>query len=245
MLIAGLDLAAEPKGTALAVLDWEANRVSLVSLKLNVADQEIIDVTANAQKLGIDCALGWPTDFVDFLKLYSADSIAGLGFTGDIDWRRKLAHRETDREVHRVTGKWPLSVSTDRLGMTALRCAGLLSKLQQSGVQVDRSGSGKVVEIYPAASMRIWGLQIAGYRNSESIRTELIWQLKQSASWLDLNGFETLMVESCDCFDAVIAALAAGSAAMGKSSVAPESKMEQARIEGWVALPLTPLKDLG
>ncbi len=245
MLIAGLDLAAEPKGTALAVLDWEANRVKLVSLKLNVADQEIIDVTANAQKLGIDCALGWPTDFVDFLKLYSADSIAGLGFTGDIDWRRKLAHRETDREVHRVTGKWPLSVSTDRLGMTALRCAGLLSKLQQSGVQVDRSGSGKVVEIYPAASMRIWGLQIAGYRNSESIRTELIWQLKQSASWLDLNGFETLMVESCDCFDAVIAALAAGSAAMGKSSVVSQKNLAQAKIEGWVALPLTPLKDLG
>jgi len=244
MLIAGLDLAAEPKGTALAVLDWSRSRVKLLSLEQNVQDQRIIDAASTLDKLGIDCALGWPVDFVDFLKRYSSESLAGEVFEGDIDWRRRLAHRETDREVHRVTGRWPLSVSTDRLGMTALRCAGLLSKLQASGTPIDRSGGGLVVEIYPAASMRIWGLQIAGYRNSESIRSRLINNLKEAAPWLELLGFEVQLVESCDAFDSVIAALAAGSAASGKSSRPPASKLAQAKVEGWVALPLTSVAEL-
>ncbi len=245
MLIAGLDLAAESKGSALAVLDWAQNRVKLVSLKVSVSDNSVVELAPNSAKLGIDCALGWPIDFVDFVKSYSNVNLAGLAFDGGIDWRRNLAYRETDREVHRVTGRWPLSVSTDRLGMTAMRCAGLLSKLQEAGEQIDRSGRGKVVEVYPAGSMRIWGLNAAGYRSSPEARKELIAQLRVAAPWLDLTGFETLMAQSCDAFDAVIAALAAGSAALGLSTAAPETLLKQAQIEGWLALPQSTLAELG
>jgi len=244
MLIAGLDLAAEPKGTALAVLDWSTNRVHLQSLKQGVNDQDVVEQASTFDKLGIDCALGWPVEFVEFITRYSTKSFSGATFDDGIDWRRKLAYRETDREVRSITGRWPLSVSTDRLGMTAMRCAGLLTKLQASGEQIDRSGRGKIVEIYPAATMRIWGLQISGYRNSPVLRERLTQQIRATAPWLDLNGFENLMVESCDAYDAVIAALAAGSSALGRSTTAPSEKLAQAQIEGWVALPTGPLSDL-
>ena len=245
MLIAGLDLAAEPKGTALAVLDWSQNRVNLLNLAVGLDDQIVVEAAPNFDKVGIDCALGWPVEFSSFLKAYSRANISGQTFDGGIDWRRKLAHRETDREVRRITGRWPLSVSTDRLGMTALRCAGLLSKLQSSGVPIDRSGRGLVVEVYPAASMRIWGLKIDGYRNSVETREALVGQLRAAAPWLELGGFETLMVNSYDAFDSVIAALAAGSAALGQSTAAPSGKLEQAQIEGWLALPTGSLAALG
>jgi predicted nuclease with RNAse H fold len=244
VLIAGLDLAAQPKGTALAVLDWTSNGASLASLQLGVTDEQIIEATKDTAKLGIDCALGWPASFVDFVSRYSHPSLEGANFDGGIDWRRDLAYRETDREVHRLTGRWPLSVSTDRLGMTALRCAGLLTKLHQSGVEIDRSGLGRVVEIYPAASMRIWGIENAGYRNTEAIRKQVIGQITNIAPWLNLAHHTDLMVESCDAFDAVIAALAAASVAKGKSTKPPEDKLQLARVEGWVSLPVSSLSVL-
>lgn len=87
-----------------------------------------------------------------------------------MDWRRTLAYRETDREASRLTGRWPLSVSTDRLGLTAMRCAGLLARIAQSGIEVDRSGAGAVVEVYPGASLRLWQLPTAGYRTDPAAR---------------------------------------------------------------------------
>lgn len=244
MLIAGLDLAAQPKGTALSVLDWSGQSAKLLSLSLSVADEDILRATSDCEKIGIDCALGWPITFAEFVATYSRESLDGSSFDGGIDWRRELAYRETDREVHRLTGRWPLSVSTDRLAMTALRGAGLLTKLQAAGVPVDRSGLGKVVEVYPAASMRIWGLDFSGYRNSESIRIRLLGQLLNLAPWLELDEFKDLMIESCDAFDSVIAALAAASAALGKSTTPPEDKLQIAQIEGWVALPIGKLSEL-
>jgi predicted nuclease with RNAse H fold len=244
VLIAGLDLAAQPKGTALAVLHCTDQVVSLVNLVHAATDSEIIQATLDCEKFGIDCALGWPISFVDFVSSYSQTSLVGAKFDGGIDWRRDLAYRETDREVHRITGRWPLSVSTDRLGMTAMRCAGLLSKLESSGFAVDRSGMGKVVEIYPAASLRIWGFSIAGYRNSTKIREKLLRELGVAAPWLRLGEYSNELIASCDAFDSVVAAIATLSAVLGKSTKPPLEKLELAQIEGWVALPRGPLTEL-
>ncbi|MEY4425542.1 MAG: hypothetical protein RJB56_1169 [Actinomycetota bacterium] len=244
MLIAGVDLAAEPKGTAIAIMDWYAGAAKLVDLRLNVADQTIVEVALKVEKLGIDCAFGWPVEFVEFLLANSRAKPSANAFDGDIEMRRRMAYRETDRQVHNVTGRWPLSVSTDRLGMTALRCAGLLSQIAASGVEVDRAGSGRVVEIYPAASLRIWGIDSTGYRASSEVRASLLETLKHMAPWLDLADYSSMMIDSCDAFDAVIAALATRAAALGKYIAPTESQLEVAQIEGWVALPTSPLAEL-
>lgn len=261
MLIAGLDLAAEPKGTALALIDWSPGRAELVSLTLGIDDDAIVSAVANCEKLGIDCALGWPIAFVDFLRQHSNIDAPQHDFDGGIESRRQLAYRETDRHVREVTGRWPLSVSTDRLGMTAIRCAGLLSKLSvasgapgrhpnlnsdpsQPNHPIDRSGSGRVVEIYPGASLRLWGFDTAGYRNSPDVRARLLADIQAKAAWLLLENFDELMVSSCDAFDAVIAALAARSAYLGHYQGPNRDQLKHAQIEGWVALPNTDLATL-
>ena len=246
MLISGVDLAAEPKGTAVAVINWLPDEAELVTLRLGVNDQQIVNACEGSIKVGIDCALGWPVDFTDFL--IGQANLEALertpAFEGDSALRRNLAHRETDRHVREVTGRWPLSVSTDRLGMTAIRGAGLLSKFQEAGTAIDRSGSGRIVEIYPGASLRLWGLDTVRYRSSESIRERLLADLQAETPWLNLGTHHQLMVDSCDAFDAVIAALAARSAQLGRYEAPSEAQLERAKIEGWVALPTGSLRDL-
>ena len=242
VLIAGLDLAAEPKATALSLIDWSGNNARLVQLDLNVNDQFIVESTRDAEKLGIDCALGWPVEFVDFLNRYSQNSFKQI--SGDMPWRRRMAYRETDRVVREVTGRWPLSVSTDRLGLTAMRCAGLLSRLAEDGIEIDRTGAGKVVEIYPGASLRLWGFDTSGYRASAAARATLLEKILEAAPWFEPGQFAELMIESCDAFDAVIANFATRSAQLGLSTRPARELEGQARKEGWIALPESSLGTL-
>ena len=244
MLTAGVDLAAEPKGTALALVEWTSDSARVVDLQLGVTDEPIVEMASQVDKLGIDCALGWPREFVNFVSQQSDATLSQHNFDGGLAWRRSLADRVTDRHVREVTGRWPLSVSTDRLGLTAMRCAGLLSRLSASGVEIDRSGSGLVTEVYPGASLRLWGFNTSGYRTSEDLRATLLNSLTTQAMWLELGEYEELMISSCDAFDAVIAALAARAAAVGRTLPPNEDQGSTARVEGGVALPGGPLNTL-
>ena len=244
MITAGIDLAAEPKGTALALIDWSDRSGKLVDLKVGVADSVIVEDVSNAGKIGIDCALGWPMEFVDFVSNHNDPNAKSHQVEGGMDWRRRLSYRETDRAVRAKTGRWPLSVSTDRLGLTAMRCAGLLGRLEKTGIQIDRSGAGVVAEVYPGATIRVWGFDTTGYRKSVDERKRLLNQILEQANWLDTSSFASLMLESCDAFDAVIAALASRAAFLGLSEPPTQSQMSQARIEGWIALPVGKISEL-
>lgn len=238
MLTAGVDLSAEPQGTALAVVEWLSESAILRELQLGVSDEPILEIASRVDKVGIDCALGWPEDFISFMTAQK-DFSALPEFDGGMDWRRQLSYRETDRHTREVTGRWPLSVSTDRLGLTAMRAAGLLSKLARSGVAIDRTGAGLIAEVYPGATLRLWGLDTQGYRTSVDIRAELLARLRQSAPWFELGDYEELMVSSCDAFDAVVASLASRAVAVGSYSQPSEEHRARAAVEGWICLPST------
>jgi predicted nuclease with RNAse H fold len=244
VLTAGVDLAAEPQGTALAVIEWSSDSATVVDLQLGVTDEPIVQVSSQVTKLGIDCALGWPQEFVNFMVQQADVNLSGHDFDGGMDWRRTLAYRETDRNVREQTGRWPLSVSTDRLGLTAMRCAGLLSRLKAEGVMIDRSGTGLVAEVYPGASLRLWGFTTTGYRSSADIRRELLSEVKAHAPWFVPGEYEDLMISSCDAFDAVIAAFAARAVAMGQYLPPREGQLALAKVEGWVTLPQGTLHSL-
>ena len=263
--VAGVDLAAEAAGTALAVLRVGGGTVALESLSLGLGDEAIVRATRDVELIGIDCAFGWPSDFVDFVSRHSgavegaaavggvqrADPTAALEppaleATGDLAWRRRLAYRETDRVVTERTGARPLSVATDRLGMTALRCAVLLQRLEVDGRHVDRSGqNGSAVEVYPAMALRVWGLTAPGYKQSADARRTLIADLEQAAPWLELGEHRDLMTTSADALDAVLAALVALAHARG-ASIPPEPHQRVlAASEGWIAIPTVSLTQLG
>jgi predicted nuclease with RNAse H fold len=237
VITAGIDLAAEPKATALALIEWGKNQAELQLLPLGVTDEQIVGLAKSADKIGIDCAFGWPVEFFEFLTQHMNPNQKPKAVDGAMEWRRTLSHRETDREVRKLTGRWPLSVSTDRLGLTAMRNAGLLARFQEAGVNVDRSGDGTACEVYPGATLRLWGFDTAGYRTEDNKRAKLLEKLKAQAPWLDLSSFEDQMLDSTDCFDAVIAALAARAVALGAYSKPSKDQLDKAKVEGWICLP--------
>jgi predicted nuclease with RNAse H fold len=243
MISAGIDLAAEPKGTALALIEFSKDKAQLSYLEQGLDDQALITNTNNADKVGIDCAFGWPIKFSQFIAKHQNLTSKEL-IDGGMDYRRELSFRETDREIRRLTGRWPLSVSTDRLGLTAMRCAGLLSKYQAEGVEVDRAGSKLLVEVYPGATLRNWKLDTTGYRINTEARAALLELLELQASWLEISSFRTQMIESTDCFDAVIAALAARAVYQGHYNKPTAEQLECARVEGWICLPSCHFQEL-
>jgi len=243
VLTAGVDLSAEPKGTALAVVEWLSGSAILRELRLGVSDEPVLEIASRVDKLGIDCALGWPEDFISFLNAQKDFSTPHY-FDGGMDWRRQLSYRETDRHARELTGRWPLSVSTDRLGLTAMRAAGLLSKLARSGVTIDRTGAGLIAEVYPGATLRLWGFDTQGYRTSAESRAALLANLLQSAPWFDPGDFDEHMVNSCDAFDAVVASLATRAVATGSYHQPSQEQSARAAVEGWICLPTTNLNSL-
>jgi predicted nuclease with RNAse H fold len=230
VITVGVDLAAEPKRTAMVRISWTDERAQVTHAVGDVDDDQIVALSPDADKIGIDCPLGWPDAFVDFVVAHRDGGVTTPAAT--IGQRRPLAYRATDlycRDVHQLR---PLSVSADRIAHAALRCAALLPRL---GVD-DRSGAGRVVEAYPAGSLQVWGLQHRRYKDDPAqIRRAL-------ASITDRVGLEFATATRAACeasdhaFDALVVALTARAAAQHPPEI-PIEFADQARREGWISLP--------
>ena len=246
MLTAGVDLATEPGGTALATIEWDAGAAVVRSVSVGVDDNAILAAAGQVEKLGLDCPLGWPDDFLTFLQGHHAGHVVAPQEMAGKDWRRRLAYRATDRAVRDVTGLTPLSVAADRIGLTAMRAAGVLARLAADGRPVDRAGTGVVVEVYPAASLRCWALPHRGYKRAggSAQRAALVTALAGAAPWLDLGSHADLCVRSDDALDAVVAALTSRAAALGLVTTPLENDRAQAGREGWIVLPTGALATL-
>ncbi len=247
VITAGVDLATEPERTALAVLEWTGSGATLTSLSLGVDDEQIVDVALSVAALGIDCPLGWPDSFLDFVQQHHTGHVVAPQGVAGMDWRRLLAYRATDRATRALTGLTPLSVAADRIGLTAMRAAGLLARLAATGQVVDRAGTGVVMEVYPAASLKLWGLAYRGYKGNANLaaRVALVEGLLAAAPWLQVGSYADLCASSDDALDAVVAALTARAAALALvTRPATDGERDQAAREGWILLPTTPLSSL-
>jgi predicted nuclease with RNAse H fold len=240
----GIDLAAKPDTTAVAAIEWNPGGARVAEVMIRVDDAEIVRQVQNADKVGIDCPLGWPDTFLEFLTDHRANA-KGLAADGlGSEWRRSLAYRHTDEHVRARHNIIPLSVAADRIGLTAMRAARIQVLLAQQGYDVDRGGSGLIVEVYPAAGLHIWGLNHRQYKGSKCFDKlgQLVDKLRKAAPWLELGQFEDRCRRSDHAFDAVIAALIARAAACGKTGL-PADRDVAAR-EGWIALPTCGLSEL-
>ncbi|MFB9471504.1 DUF429 domain-containing protein [Nonomuraea salmonea] len=246
VLTAGVDLAAEPPRTAVAWLDWSPGRAHLTRLDLGADDATCLEAMLTADKTGIDCPLGWPAPFIDFITAHRAGTVRVPPGVPGLTWRRALTHRLTDHVVQARTGLRPLSPSADRIGHTTMRCAALLAALAGQGHPVDRRGTGAVVEVYPAACLKLWSLPHQGYKRTRNLTSlgTLVDRLRDSAPWLDLGSYEARCRVSDDALDAVICALAARAAALGRTTTPSPEESPTAATEGWIALPTIPLTDL-
>lgn len=244
----GIDLAADPKRTAGAVIEWLDGQARLVHLSLGIRDETIVELFGASDVTGVDCPLGWPRPFLSFLLgLFRDDPDAVLRHDG-LEGRRELAYRATDLFVTHTTGLIPLSVSADRLAHPAMRCAVIQAKIARAwGVQ-PRDGTGRLVEVYPAASLKIWGVSARRYKGrgtpESEVRDDILGQLTTAAPWLDLDAYRDQLIASDDLLDAVIASLTARAATRQATLLPGPDQDLAAREEGWIHLPTGSLTDL-
>lgn len=237
----GVDLAAEAANTAIAGIDWSPAGASAHHVQVSITDDVLVDAVRGADRSGIDCPLGWPTEFVRFLGAWSAGTLVAPGST-DKAWRRRLAYRRTDEVVRERLGLIPLSVAADRIAHPAMRWAGVMARLVADGVPVERT----VVEAYPAGSLKCWGLPHRRYKGTANTaaRDALVDELLARAPWLDLGGHEGLCRASDHALDAVLASLTARAAALGLTYPPAAEDAALATKEGWIVIPTGPLDDL-
>lgn len=173
--------------------------------------------------VGIDAPLGWPEAFLEAITDWMRGARPRLAK------RTELRLRPTDRFVQEATGLTPMSVSTDRIGSTALLCASLLSELAELGGAAvhDRARARDgIAEVYPAAALRLWStddgrpLAWAGYKIDPAARAVLLGQLSEIVDATDEQLAE--MERWDDALDALLCALVAGCVARGATFAVDE-----------------------
>jgi predicted nuclease with RNAse H fold len=238
----GVDLSAQPKETAACTLTWADATCNIEQLVIGLDDDAIIDLVEvkRPTKIGIDAPFGWPVPFVQALSLYTE--------TGEWpesgDNRRRLRLRSTDiATIDETGGPPPLSVSSDRIAVCAMRCAELLGRLAGTK-EIDRTGVGTVVEVYPAAALRQWGCEASGYKGGKPEQQRARESLTQAIAsatvrWLKLDDEHRQLLTANDhLLDALVAALVARATELALSIPIPEAMRGVAAREGWIHLPL-------
>lgn len=154
--------------------------------------------------------------------------------------------------MHQAVGKWPLSVSADRIGLSAFAWARLVAEHElheRIDLGAGRLGSvgPSIIEVYPAATLAAVvqsnDVVIKGYKTDNEIRSALLESLlaQFNVECSDENVVALVSSgEDSDRFDAFVAALtaAAYAGALGLDVVHPSAEQIDAALrEGWIFFP--------
>lgn len=229
----GIDISSQPLATASCSILWENGQARLESAEHSVDDARLESLLLEpAAKIGIDVPLGWPDEFIAALVRHRDGAPFGEADTG------VLVRRRTDTWVWRTTQQLPLSVSTDRISYPAMRFARVADRLQ--GLLIDRGGSGKVVEVYPAAALRVWKLQYRRYKRDKGrdVLAAIVDEIADRCPWFSADdGWTRALIQNDHIFDAFVCALVARAHATARCHPIPAEDAEAAGREGWIAVP--------
>lgn len=250
MRLLGVDLAAQPATTAAVVIEpadtarWTA-RVAAAEPD----DEVLVDLGAACDRVGVDAPLGWPTPFVEAVVAH----LHHEPWPGTQD-RRPLTHRRTDDVVVEQGWGRPMSASADRLGSVAMRAALLQREwAARWGAAAPRDGTGRLAEVYPAAALRVWGIEAKGYKGSGAsaaqapqVRAAVLDVLDaRCGHWLDLSAVRDAAVASDHVLDALLAALVMVAVSAGATLVPRDGPERRAALaEGWIHVPTVELEAL-
>ena len=241
----GIDLAAQARNTTACVIEWSEGAAEVSAVAAGFTDDELLAAAGGCEKVGIDSPFGWPDEFVAAISAHRRGEEPWPGRAHEAPteqeaFRRRLRFRATDRFCQEL-GLRPLSVSTDLIGVTAMRCAQLLARLDDEREPSGRDGSGLAAEVYPAGALSRWGLPFTGYKRSRgraNLRPPLAELLAQLPALRIAPEDRARCETSDDCFDALVCALVARATALGLTlGPRTEAERERARREGWIHLP--------
>jgi Protein of unknown function (DUF429) len=242
----GIDLAAQDKNTAACRMTWsqDVGTVDEVFGGDQCGDEKLLDLIAAVVRaggtVGIDAPFGWPDAFLDQLTEYRALGRWSAASTPDAP--SLLCYRATDVYLKLGSnppagfkGIHPLSVSTDRIGVVAMRCARLLSRLAELGIPRDPLGR-QVVEVYPGGALRRWGMAAQGYKHDAAVRVALLTQPPLDAVVLKPPHAPTI-TDTDHAFDAMLSAIVARDVALGRDDLHRPCEDGRLRREGWIRMP--------
>jgi hypothetical protein len=234
----GIDLSTAETQTAACLLHWDGTEGRDLGgpPRLGLADGALLAAMAQADRVGMDAPFGWPDPFRVAIDAWSERGQWPAG-----PERGPLRLRRTD-VLAVQPGSRPMSVSADRLGATAMRCAHLLAEHHLArGEPLDRVG-GHVLEVYPAGAFAAWGYEDARRykeRGAGELRRRLAERLADDAG-LELGEATIAACAASDhALDALVCALVTRAVALGLTRPVPPAE-DAARIarEGWIHLPL-------
>jgi predicted nuclease with RNAse H fold len=252
----GIDLSTDPKKVWTCELDWTQQPPRIASLRRLASERDPLAAptapsgegtdSADAPRIrseasliaalvetivafepgdhrviGVDAPLGWPSAFIEAVTDWDDGDLQGFRKRAD------LRLRATDRFVNAITNVTPMSVSTDRMGSTAMLLAEVLSRTcaRLDRGRFDRTGGiDGIAEVHPAATQRLWtqaggepfttkGYRIGGYRNG---REPFVIELLQSG--IEATPQQAIdLIDSVDAIDALLCALVARAVALGKT----------------------------
>ncbi|MFT4037218.1 MAG: DUF429 domain-containing protein [Thermomicrobiales bacterium] len=221
----GIDFAAQPVNTALCEMVWDADSATVVQVAGMVTDDVIRAFVQGppSRIFGVDVPFGWPAEFVAFVAAHHARTQTDPDVS-----MAAMRLRTSDQFIHERFKKQPLSVSTDKLAIPAIRCARLL---QEFGV-TNRAGDGRWYEVYPAAARLAWDLP------AKDNATALALIQTQCPIAFASPGLHAALLDSEHAFDALLCSLATRAAALGMTYLPPAELLQAAKDEGWIHAPV-------
>lgn len=247
VFLIGVDCATEPKKTGLARAEFDGKNCRLLDVNLgssDVADQLCKWISEEYPTLiALDAPLGWPQGFGRKLARHKA------GQPIKETSREVFFDRETDRIVHKESGKKPLSIGADKIARASLVTLEILEQvcriLKIKGQDVSIAWtpdiqSVQAIEVYPAATLRVhkyWTERNKSYKgkDNQSEREGLTEKLSKHFKAGIKHSHRKQMLDEPDALDAVVCILAALDFLKGEAR-GPESDFECARAEkeGWI-----------
>lgn len=229
-IIIGIDCAVQPENRGVAVGVFDGKKCSIV-LPGAKTDTEIAALVlhyrrnSNRVLIAIDAPLGWPAEMGANLAIHEAGQV--LDVTSDL-----LFRRETDRFVKEKAGKQSLDVGADRIARTAHAALKILSATGSMPPLAWKSyfEDVAVIEVYPAATLKIYGLPHVGYKESskQPVRRAILNGLQAKLTIID----DRPLIDDADVLDAVVCVLA-GVDFLSDACYQPEDVM-RANKEGWI-----------
>jgi hypothetical protein len=239
----GIDLAAAPERTSACAVTWDGDAAVAEVMPGPHDDERLIGLMSRHwDKIGIDAPLGWPEPFVDAMTAHrKRKPWPGRG-VDPVEHRKQLKYRLTDRVIIDRGERAPLSVSTDLIGVVALRAAVLLDRYARAAKRrpVRRDGLGPVAEVYPAAALRRWlpdaKVSYKG-RDREPLRN-LVAAVADAVPIKFTGDSYDRCITDHNAFDALVCALVAR-AVQQRQTRRPRSGAEirHAATEGWIHVP--------